>query len=287
MASYIVTPISGSFGTQIQIIGTNLPSNPVVNPYISLYYTTPSYQSYTFTATQTNVSTGSAPYTCTWTGTITSPSAGGFNSTANIPQSPFTYSLGISTLSGTSSITVNSNFFLTETICFNVDTKISCFKNNIETDIEIQNLKKGDLIKTIKNGFMPVNAIGKSLCYNPKNKERTKSRMFRLKKEKYPELKEDLIITGGHSVLVPNLSIEKYDEIIRIQGKMYATDDMYRLPAYLDDRSDIYTDEYGDITVYHISLGEDEKRNYGIYANGLLVESCFIPRIRNEMTIIS
>jgi len=68
---------------------------------------------------------------------------------------------------------------------------------------------------------------------------------------------------------------------------IYVTDDMYRLPVYLDNNSDIYTEEYGDINVYHIALGDNENRNYGIFANGLLVESCFINRIKNEMTLIN
>jgi hypothetical protein len=174
----------------------------------------------------------------------------------------------------------------TPPICFKEDTKISCLKNNIETDINIQNLRSGDLVKTFKDGYLPVNVVGKDICYNPKNNMRLKSRLFKLKKEKYPSLKEDLIVTGCHSILVSNLSSKEEEEINKEYGKIYVTDGMYRLPAYLDERSDIYKDECGEINVYHVALGENERKNYGIYANGLLVESCFIPRVKNEMTLL-
>jgi hypothetical protein len=171
-------------------------------------------------------------------------------------------------------------------ICFKENTKISCLQNNIETDIFIQNLKCGDLVKTYKHGYLPVNVVGKNICYNPKNAQRLKSRLFKLRKEKYPALKEDLIVTGCHSILESIVSQSKGEELMKVNKRIYTTNGLIRLPAYLDDRSEPYVDEYGDINVYHVALGNDEDRNYGIYANGLLVESCFIPRIKNEMTII-
>jgi hypothetical protein len=172
-------------------------------------------------------------------------------------------------------------------ICFKENTKISCLKNNQEIDIFIQNLKKGDLVKTIKNGYLPVSVVGKSNCYNPKNLNRIKSRLYKLSKDKYPELTEDLVVTGCHSVLVDYISSDKKEQIESEMGKLYVTDNKYRMPAFLDERSDIYTEEYGDLDVYHVALGDDENINYGIYANGLLVESCFIPRVKNEMIVIS
>ena len=52
------------------------------------------------------------------------------------------------------------------------------------------------------------------------------------------------------------------------------TDKKYRLPACADDRASIYEVE-GDVTIYHIALeNADYYMNYGIYANGLLVETC-------------
>jgi hypothetical protein len=110
--------------------------------------------------------------------------------------------------------------------------------------------------------------------------------LYKLRKEKYPELKEDLVLTGCHSILVSTLKDKEREEIRNKMGRIFETDYRYRLPAFVDERSDVYKDERGDITVYHIALGDDEKRNYGIYANGLLVESCFICTVKRKMTLI-
>jgi hypothetical protein len=288
MSTYNVTPLSGTIGTQIQIIGTNLSYDPNPYIYIVLLYSTVPFVTYTFSATLSNITGGGpVPYTCTWTATITSPANGGSPVISpHIPISPYLYRVGVTSQPlGSPTQIANANFQLLDPIdpiCFNIGTKISCFNSSIE----VQNLKKGDLVKTVRDGFLPVNAVGKIICYNPKNSERIKSRLYILRKEKYPELEKDLIVTGCHSILVPYLSSEKQEELNTINGKIYVTDGMYRLPTYLDDKSDIYDDEYGDINVYHIALGEDEHRNYGIYANGLLVESCFIPKVRNQMTLV-
>jgi hypothetical protein len=56
-------------------------------------------------------------------------------------------------------------------------------------------------------------------------------------------------------------------------GDIFITDRKYRLMAYLDERSEPYT-ETGRHTIWHMALeNNDYFMNYGIYANGLLVES--------------
>ena len=51
------------------------------------------------------------------------------------------------------------------------------------------------------------------------------------------------------------------------------TDDKYRLPACADLRASVY-ETTGTYTIYHLSLENDDYyMNYGIYANGLLVET--------------
>ena len=56
--------------------------------------------------------------------------------------------------------------------------------------------------------------------------------------------------------------------------KIYITDNNYRLPAFLDERAKPYSNE-GNFTIWHLALeNENYSFNYGIYANGLLVESC-------------
>ena len=62
--------------------------------------------------------------------------------------------------------------------------------------------------------------------------------------------------------------------IILILISIYVTDKKYRLPACIDKRSVVY-ETPGEYTIYHFALENDDKyMNYGVYANGLLVETC-------------
>ena len=94
-------------------------------------------------------------------------------------------------------------------------------------------------------------------------------------KRKYPEIFEPLIITGCHSILVDSFTSEEQKEkVTEVNGNTYVTDRKYRLPACADSRASIY-ETHGTYTIYHVALeNDDSNKNYGIYANGLLVETC-------------
>jgi len=58
------------------------------------------------------------------------------------------------------------------------------------------------------------------------------------------------------------------------EKRLYMTDDKLRLFTYLDEKTEPYP-EKGTFTIYHLALeNENYIGNYGIWANGLLVESC-------------
>jgi hypothetical protein len=161
--------------------------------------------------------------------------------------------------------------------CFLEGSKILCFKDNFEVYIPIEQLQKGDLVKTLLNDYVPVEVIGSSIIkYEPKIILHPKDRLFILSKDKYPELFEDLILTGAHSILVDDLTDDQKKRTIEILNELYVTDYKYRLMACLDDKTSDY--EYNDDqTIWHIALkNENYYGNYGIYANGLLVESVSI-----------
>jgi hypothetical protein len=93
---------------------------------------------------------------------------------------------------------------------------------------------------------------------------------------------EDLVITGCHSILVDDFKngVEK-EKTRRLLGDIYVTDKKYRLPACVDERAVVY-EKPGNYMIYHLALeNEDYYMNYGIYANGLLVESCSIDYLKN------
>ncbi len=156
-------------------------------------------------------------------------------------------------------------------VCFKENTKILTDKGYIP----IQNLRKGDLVKTLLNDYKPIVMIGKRDIYHLASQERIKDQLYKCSRTEYPEVFEDLVITGCHSILVDNfISDSQKEKVIEINKDIYVTDNKYRLPACLDDRASVY-ETSGNYTIYHLALENDDYYfNYGIYANGLLVETC-------------
>jgi surface protein len=186
-----------------------------------------------------------------------------FTTSGNLPIS--LVEINTSSVFQTFNLTINA-------ICFKEDTQILTDKGYVI----VQNLKKGDLVKTLLNDYLPIHTIKCSKIYNSGNQDRIKDRLYRLSKENYPELFEDLILTGGHSILVDKLT-EKQNEYVRNHHPYFEgtkVDNEYCLLAYVDEKSIPYEKE-GEFNVYHFSLEcDDENVNFGIFANGILVETC-------------
>jgi len=158
--------------------------------------------------------------------------------------------------------------------CFKQDSKILCFKDGREMYVKIQDIRKGDLVKTIKHGYVPVSMIGKRDIYHPASKDRIKTQLYKCSNAEYPDVLTDLVLTGCHSILVDKFeSEEQKEKVIEVNKKIYITDNKYRLPACADLRASVYKVP-GTYTIYHLALENDDYfMNYGIYANGLLVET--------------
>jgi hypothetical protein len=161
--------------------------------------------------------------------------------------------------------------------CFGENTKILCYNSekSEEEYVFIQYIRPGTLVKTAMNGYVRVDMIGKTTIHSCANDDRIKNRLYKCTKEKYPEIVgEDLILTGWHSILVDYLNDEQREKTIQEIKHLCVTDNKYRLFAFLDPRAEPYQVE-GELPIYHIALeNNDYYMNYGVYANGLLVESC-------------
>jgi hypothetical protein len=155
--------------------------------------------------------------------------------------------------------------------CFKSDTKILTNKGYIP----IQDLRKGDLVKTALHNYKPIVMIGKRDIIHPASQERIKEQLYKCTKTNYPEIVEDLIITGCHCILVNDfINPEQREKTIKVNGRIFVTDKKYRLPACVDDKTVVF-ETPGTYTIYHFALENDNYyMNYGIYANGLLVETC-------------
>ena len=151
---------------------------------------------------------------------------------------------------------------------FKEDAKILTDKGYIP----IKDLKKGDLVKTLNHDYKPIHMIGFSEIYHD---ERIAQQLYRCSQQAYPGIFEDLIITGCHSILVDVfITREQREQTLEVNGDIYATDGRYRLPVCIDERASVYEND-GTFTVYHLALENTNMYvNYGIYANGLLVETC-------------
>jgi len=161
-----------------------------------------------------------------------------------------------------------------------VNLQAPCFKEGTQILTNkgyksIETLRKGDLIQTLKNGYKKIDTIGKTEINHLRFDERVKNQLYKCSKTKYPELFDDLIITGSHSILVNSFkNDDEKEKTIETIGKIYVTDNKYRLPACVDNKTTVY-ETPGIYTIYHIALENDNYyANYGIYANGLLVETC-------------
>lgn len=176
-----------------------------------------------------------------------------------------------------------ANIISKSTTVINFPPIIICFKENTKILTNngyrpIQDLKKGDLVKTLRDGFKPITMIGKRSIFHEATKERIKNQLYQCSQNEYPEIFESLVITGCHSILVENskevVNEEQIKKVIEINGNIYLTDDKLRLPACVDEKTSVY-EIPGNYTIYHLSLEHnDYLMNYGIYANGLLVETC-------------
>jgi hypothetical protein len=157
-------------------------------------------------------------------------------------------------------------------MCFKEGTQILCF-DQTEKYLPIENLTPGTLVKTVSSGYQPIALIGHTKIYNPGHSLRAKNRLYRCSPKQYPELTEDLILTGCHSILVKDITQKHREETYELLGDIFVTDEHYRLLACIDERATPYEEE-GVFTIWHFALEHEHMRaNYGVYANGLLVET--------------
>jgi hypothetical protein len=180
---------------------------------------------------------------------------------------------GITTQPYSVTILVDQNNSNNDAMCFKEDSKILCLINDVEMYVPVQEIKRGSLVKTSMDGYIAVDSIGYSKIYNPGHSLRCKNRLYKLLPDKYPLLREPLIITGCHSILVDSLTQKQEENIKEDFGRIFITDDKYRLMACYDENTIPYEDE-GVYNIWHFSLeNTNYYYNYGVYANGLLVET--------------
>jgi len=160
-----------------------------------------------------------------------------------------------------------------------------CFKEGtkILTDggyVEIEKLTTNHVLKTMK---------GDKKVYGVKMDEIEHKRLelpdqlYVCRKEEYPELIEDLVMTGRHGILEDNYNGVDMEEIKKVMGRLTSTGNKVRIPVCVDERSKVY-EKGGTYKIYHVAVENSNMNiNDGIWANGLLVESCSISSFKKNI----
>lgn len=160
-----------------------------------------------------------------------------------------------------------------DAVCFGKGTLIQCEGGSVP----VEDLKVGMKVKTLKHGYRAVTLMGTSTIHNVGGSERVRERLY-----VYP--KDNLVLTGGHSVLLDDVSGEQLGRIKHSFGGVHFTEGKVRLMAMDDLEAEPYSAR-GVFPIYNFALeAPNENTNYGVWANGKLVESSFPYWIRKSMT---
>ena len=129
----------------------------------------------------------------------------------------------------------------------------------------VESLKQGDLVRTLE-GDKPMDTLLRQPFYHDASAQRSTQQLFTMN---YPSVFQPLIMTGAHSTLVVPTPKEM-ESIQAIPDVREPVEGLYRLPAFVDEKASVY-EVSGKYNVYHVIIGTKLE---GIFANGLLVESC-------------
>ena len=171
---------------------------------------------------------------------------------------------------------MNQDVLITSTndpACFNEGTQILCLNKELKDEyIKIEELRKGDLVKCYKYGYRRIDVIGKNAMIN--NPKKWISCMYKMSKTDENGLTEDLIVTGGHSILVDELGELKEESDRVFGGNSPMIDDKYLLLASVS-KSFKKLENNNTYTYYHFVVENegDDSKSYGVWANGVLTES--------------
>jgi hypothetical protein len=124
---------------------------------------------------------------------------------------------------------------------------------------------------------------------HPASDSDPKNRLYKFSKKTCPGVFEPLYITGEHCTLRLDITEDHLMKIKDHMGDIYVTENRFRCPACLDERATPYKEKDTPVTIWHFALEhENAYYNYGVWANGLLVESCSIEHLvqRSNMKLV-
>jgi len=188
------------------------------------------------------------------------------------------FSVRVQKTSGTGyDVTASNSLTIT---CYCKGTEILCDNDEY---IKIENLKIGDKIQTYKNGLKKILFIHKDYFTN----DTSYNQIHKL--SNIQNQTKELYLTNGHSILVDKLSNDEINKSYKYWNEIKKIEDKYLLLNCVNDNIEkIYNNKIYEI--YHLVLESNEEyKQYGIYANGILSESmsinCYNNICKNKLYI--
>ena len=160
--------------------------------------------------------------------------------------------------------------------CFSEGTKILCLTEYLMEEYRlVQNLMVGDLVKAYMNDYKPIkNIIQGFFINNPKNRSNCMYIMRKTENNELIEGTDDLIVTGNHGILLDEKDVNEDEQKKNPKWATFKVDDKVNCIAGVSSKFEQITNN--DVyKYYHFSLdnGDGKKRRFGVWANGILMET--------------
>ena len=155
-------------------------------------------------------------------------------------------------------------------ICYEANTLILILENEEEVYKKVSELKVGDLVKTYKQGYKKIKLL-RSFKHKPLDKNNHLNLLYKHKEN-------GVIVTGGHSILVDELTEQEKLNNLKHYGNGFneTIEDKKLLLACSSDKFEMIDDYREEYHLCHFSLeSDDPKEHFGVYiTDGILSESC-------------
>ena len=197
-------------------------------------------------------------------------------------QSFGTYTVNVFSTSSYN-VTAQAPLYIT---CFCKGTEILCITTSDEEKyIKVEDLQRNVLVKTYDDVPKRIKSIYQITYKNDKTYHQI------CKLANYANQTNDLYLTGGHAILVDELTETQMKKTLEYWTELRKVKDKYLLLSCINDDA-IKIDNDHEYEVYHIVLeNDDEMGQYGIYANGVLSESmsiyCYNLCTKNQLRIVA
>ena len=159
--------------------------------------------------------------------------------------------------------------------CFKKGTKVLALNRYREEEyIPVEKITKGDMVKTYLHGFRRVEMVNRLYIINSNETPRTSMYKIQPTEDTESGLFKELTLTGEHSVLVDTLDKHVQREEFSCYGDVFDIDGKLCNHCCLSPDF-IQLKESRLFECYHMELHDDGDydKGFGIWANGLLVET--------------